>query len=86
MPEMPEMEQLFPVANNVFIGVQYISMCPDETAHIRIIGENAFSRIYDRKIHYDSSERHERYFTVSSQKCYLDPKKTRPSGSIQAKE
>jgi hypothetical protein len=84
-PDLPDMAQIFSISGDTLIGVQFVSMCPDETAHIRIIGEDTFSQLYRRKVYYEKGYPHDRYINVSGQRYYLDPKKTRPI-TIQAKE
>jgi len=68
LPEMPEMCQVFPIDENTVIGVQFVSMCPDETAHIRIIGDTTFSQLYKRRVYREGGKR---YFKLNNQKYYL---------------
>lgn len=86
LPEMPEMCQLFYVDENTCIGVQFVSMCPDETAHIRIIGDTTFSQIYKRKVYREKGYNGERYFKLNNQKYYLREDRTQPIQPTQAKE
>lgn len=83
LPEMPEMCQLFTVDKNTVIGVQFVSMCPDETAHIRIIGDTTFSQIYKRRVY---KEGEEKYFKLNNEKYYLREDRTQPIQPTQAKE
>ena len=86
LPEMPEMCQLFYVDENTAIGVQFVSMCPDETAHIRIIGDTTFSQIYKRRVYREKGYNGERYFKLNNQKYYLKEDRTQPIQPTQAKE
>ena len=86
LPEMPEMCQLFYVDENTSIGVQFVSMCPDETAHIRIIGDTTFSQIYKRRVYREKGNTGERYFKLNNQKYYLKEDRTQPRQPTQAKE
>lgn len=86
LPEMPEMCQLFYVDENTSIGVQFVSMCPDETAHIRIIGDTTFSQIYKRKVYREKGYNGERYFKLNNEKYYLKEDRTQPIQPTQAKE
>ena len=86
LPEMPEMCQLFYVDENTCIGVQFVSMCPDETAHIRIIGDTTFSQIYKRRVYREKNYDEQRYFKLNNQKYYLDERRTQPIQPAQAKE
>lgn len=86
LPEMPEMCQLFYVDENTCIGVQFVSMCPDETAHIRIIGDTTFSQIYKRRVYREKGHNGERYFKLNNQKYYLKEDRTQPVQPTQAKE
>lgn len=86
MVEMPEMCQIFPLGPDSCVGVQYVSMCPDETAHIRIIGETSFSQLYKRRVYTEQDYERKRYFKLNNKKYYLDPKRTQPINPVQAKE
>ena len=86
LPEMPEMCQLFYVDENTSIGVQFVSMCPDETAHIRIIGDTTFSQIYKRKVYREKGYNGERYFKLNNEKYYLKEDRTQRIQPTQAKE
>lgn len=83
LPEMPEMVQVFPIDDTTVIGVQFVSMCPDETAHIRVIGELSFSQLYRRRVY---KEGYRRYFKLNNQKFYLRDSTTQPINPVQAKE
>lgn len=85
-PEMPEMCQVFCLGPDTCIGVQFVSMCPDETAHIRIIGESTFSQIYKRRVYRENTITEQRYFKLNNKKYYLDNSRTRPIDPTQAKE
>lgn len=83
LPEMPEMAQIFVIDDTTCIGVQYVSMCPDETAHIRVIGDTSFSQLYKRRVYRDGNKR---YFKLNNQKYFLRNSTTQPINPIQAKE
>lgn len=85
LPDIPEMSQTFPVENGVCVGVEYVSMCPDETAHIRIIGDTTYSQQYKRKVYREKTYGQERYFKLNNIKYYLDDNRTQPIAPIQAK-
>lgn len=86
LPEIPEMCQIFCVDDNTTIGVEYVSMCPDETAHIRIIGDTSFSKLYKRKVYREKTTLQQRYFKLNSQKYYLDDSRTQPIEPIQSEK
>lgn len=84
LPQLPEMAQVFVIDENTCIGVQYVSMCPDETAHIRVIGDTTFSQLYKRRVYRDGNKR---YFKLNNKKYFLrNSVATRPIIPIQAKE
>ena len=83
LPEIPEMAQIFIIDETTCIGVQYVSMCPDETAHIRVIGDTSFSQLYKRRVYRDGNKR---YFKLNNQKYFLRNSTTQPINPIQAKE
>lgn len=85
LPPMPEMSQVFPLESGAAIGVEYVSMCPDETAHIRIIGDTTFSQQYKRRVYRDKTYGQERYFKLNNTKYYLDDTRTQPIAPTQAK-
>lgn len=78
LPPLPEMCQIYPIGENTCIGVQFVSMCPDETAHIRIIGDTEFSEIYRRRVYREKHDKNMRYFKLNNQKYYLNNKCTQP--------
>ena len=82
LPEMPEMQQVFTLGNEMYLGVQFVSRCPDETAHIRILGDTTFSELYKRRVYRDGDDR---YFKLNNKKYYLDNKRTTPVGPTQAR-
>lgn len=83
LPQIPEMAQIFFIDDVTCIGVQYVSMCPDETAHIRVIGDTSFSQLYKRRVYTEGTKR---YFKLNNQKYYLRNSTTQPINPIQAKE
>lgn len=83
LPEIPEMCQIFQLDKNTSIGVQYVSMCPDETAHIRIIGDTSFSNLYKRKVYREKTTLGQRYFKLNNEKYYLDDQRTQPIAPSQ---
>ena len=82
LPEIPEMAQVIPLEENTSIGIEYVSMCPDETAHIRIIGETSFSQLYKRKVYKERGNK--RYFKLNNVKYYI--RETVQPVTVQAKE
>lgn len=83
--EIPEMCQIFREDSDTVIGVQYVDMCPDETAHIRVIGQNTFSQLYSRRVYYTKGIDKKRYFKLNNINYYLDDNKTKPIDPIQSK-
>ena len=83
LPEIPEMCQVFSLGD-ICIGVEFVSMCPDETAHIRVISDTTFSQLYKRRV-YRESNGVDRYFKLNNEKYYLDNKRTQPISPTQAK-
>lgn len=83
LPEIPDMCQVFRYGD-VCIGVEFVSMCPDETAHIRVIGDTTFSQLYKRRV-YREKRSDARYFKLNNEKYYLDDSRTQPIDPTQAK-
>lgn len=86
LPEMPEMCQIFPIDDDTCIGVQFVDMCPDETAHIRVIGDTTFSQIYKRRVYREKTHEKRRYFMLNGERYFLRPDTTQPIDPVQAKE
>ena len=86
LPEIPEMCQIFPLDENTCIGVQFVDMCPDETAHIRVIGDTTFSQIYKRRVYREKTYQKRRYFMLNGERYFLRPDTTQPIDPVQAKE
>lgn len=70
---MPEMQQIITIPDNpdIVIGIESIQMCPDETAFIRIITDDAYSQIYKRKVHRTKSIPYDRYIRIDRQDYYI---------------
>ena len=73
--ELPDFCQLIELDEDTSIIVEYIQFCPDETAFIRIVGEDSFTKQYKRKV---SRDKVGRYFNLSGTRHYLNDDKTSP--------
>lgn len=85
LPPLPEMCQIYDLGPDLCVGVQFVSRCPDETAHIRIIGDTEFSEIYKRKVYTEKYDKSLRYFKLNDKKYYLDNRRTQPIIQNQTK-
>lgn len=70
------MQQLIPLNKDTSIIVDHVELCPEETAFIRIISDDAFSAIYKRRVY--RNKLGDRYFKYNNKCIYLDDEKTKP--------
>ena len=68
--------QLIRLNSTTDLHIIKVEYCPDETAFIRIVTDESFTKSYKRKVMRD--KRGERYIKFNNEKYYLDPKKTQP--------
>mgnify|MGYP000884851034 CR=1 FL=1 len=81
--ECPEFMQYFTKSDEIGIGLEYIEMCPDETAVLRIVGETTFSKQYRRRIYTD--KRGEKFFKLNGEQYYIRQSKAKPVAPTQEK-
>lgn len=81
--ECPEFMQYFSKSADIGIGLEYVEMCPDETAVLRIVGETTFSKQYRRRIYTD--KRGEKFFKLNGEQYYLRQSKVKPVEPTQEK-
>ena len=68
--------QLFNLDKDTCILVDHIEMCPDETAFIRVVNEEAYTPLYKRKV--KRNRVGDRFFVLDGKSYYLDDTKTQP--------
>ena len=68
--------QLFELGDNMCLIIQRVEMCPDETAFIRVLGDESYTPAYKRKVRRTKSDA--RYIVFNGQNYYLDNSKTQP--------
>jgi hypothetical protein len=68
--------QLFTIGEEMCLLIDHIEMCPDETAFIRVAGEEGYTPIYKRKVRRDKAGN--RFIVFNGANYYLDDKKTQP--------
>lgn len=68
--------QIFRIDKDTDLHIIKVEYCPDETAFIRIVSDEAYTTPYKRKVKRD--KRGERYITFNNQNFYLDDRKTQP--------
>lgn len=81
--ECPEFMQYFTKSDEIGIGLEYIEMCPDETAVLRIVGETTFSKQYRRRIY--TGKRGEKFFKLNGEQYYIRQSKAKPVVPAQGK-
>lgn len=69
--------QLFTLGDDMCLLVHHVEMCPDETAFIRVVGEEGYTPLYKRKVRRDKGGG--RYIVFNGSNYYLDDSKTQPT-------
>ena len=68
--------QLFTLGEDMCLFIHHVEMCPDETAFIRVVGEESYTPLYKRKVR--RTKGGDRYIVFNGTNYYLDDKKTQP--------
>lgn len=67
--------QIFRLNETEDLHIVRVEYCPDETAFIRVVSEESYTKEYKRKVYRD--KRKERYIMFNNERYYLDPIKTK---------
>lgn len=67
--------QIFRLNETEDLHIVRVEYCPDETAFIRVVSEESYTKEYKRKVYRD--RRKERYIMFNNERYYLDPIKTK---------
>ena len=65
----PEFQEIINITNEVVLGIEKIIRTPDETALIRILTDDAFTKQYKRKVY---SKRGKKFIKVDGEKYFLE--------------
>lgn len=68
--------QIINLAADTDLHIIEVKYCPDETAFIRVVSDDSYTKPYKRKVQRD--KRGERFILFNNERFYLDPKKTQP--------
>ena len=68
--------QIFRLGEDEDLHIMRVEYCPDETAFIRVVSNDSYTRPYKRKVQRDKQGK--RFILFNSEKFYLDPKRTQP--------
>lgn len=68
--------QLFSIGKDMCLMIDHVELCPDETAFIRVVGDESYTHLYKRKVRRDKSDN--RFIVFNGKNYYLDNKKTQP--------
>lgn len=68
--------QIFNLQDDEDLHIIKVEYCPEETAFIRIVGQDSYTKPYKRKVLRDKAGN--RFIKLNERKFYLDPKKTQP--------
>lgn len=67
--------QIFRLNETEDLHIVRVEYCPDETAFIRVVSEESYTKEYKRKVYRD--KRKERYIMFNNERYYIDPIKTK---------
>lgn len=68
--------QIFRLGGDKDLHIMRVEYCPDETAFIRVVSDDSYTKPYKRKVQRD--KRGERFILFNNERFYLDPNKTQP--------
>ena len=68
--------QIFRLGGDKDLHIMRVEYCPDETAFIRVVSNDSYTKPYKRKVQRD--KRGERFILFNNERFYLDPNKTQP--------
>ena len=68
--------QIFRLGGDKDLHIIRVEYCPDETAFIRVVSDDSYTKPYKRKVQRD--KRGERFILFNNERFYLDPSKTQP--------
>lgn len=68
--------QIFRLGGDKDLHIIRVEYCPDETAFIRVVSNDSYTKPYKRKVQRD--KRGERFILFNNERFYLDPNKTQP--------
>lgn len=68
--------QIFRLNQEEDLHIIRVEYCPDETAFIRVVSNDSYTKPYKRKVQRD--KRGERFILFNNERFYLDPNKTQP--------
>ena len=68
--------QIFRLSEDNDLHIMRVEYCPDETAFIRVVSNDSYTKPYKRKVQRD--KRGERFILFNNERFYLDPNKTQP--------
>ena len=68
--------QIFRLGGDKDLHIMKVEYCPDETAFIRVVSNDSYTKPYKRKVQRDKQGK--RFILFNGEKFYLDPKRTQP--------
>ena len=68
--------QIFRLSREKDLHIIKVEYCPDETAFIRVVSDDSYTKPYKRKVQRD--KRGERFILFNNERFYLDPNRTQP--------
>ena len=68
--------QIFRLGGDKDLHIMRVEYCPDETAFIRVVSNDSYTKPYKRKVQRD--KRGKRFILFNNERFYLDPNKTQP--------
>ena len=68
--------QIFRLGGDKDLHIMRVEYCPDETAFIRVVSTDSYTKPYKRKVQRDNQG--ERFILFNNERFYLDSRKTQP--------
>ena len=68
--------QIFRLGGDKDLHIMRVEYCPDETAFIRVVSNDSYTKPYKRKVQRDKQGK--RFILFNNERFYLDPNKTQP--------
>ena len=68
--------QIFRLGGDKDLHIMRVEYCPDETAFIRVVSNDSYTKPYKRKVQRDKQGK--RFILFNNERFYLDPNKTHP--------
>lgn len=70
--DCPEFQEILELGGGLILGIEQLIRCPDETAVVRVLGDDVVSKQYKKKV---LNHRGNKYIVVDGRRFYLSKSK-----------